>query len=336
MGNITAAITGVGAYLPEYILDNDELSRMVDTSDEWIMARIGIKTRRILKGEGKGTSYMGIRAVKNLLEKTGVNPDEIGMVVCATVTPDMFFPSTANLIAHEAGLKNAFCFDVSAACSGFLYALNIATQFIASGNQKKVIVVGADKMSSIVDYTDRTTCPIFGDAAAAVLVEANEDGLGVIDAKLHSDGGGAQHLYLRAGGSARPSSEETLKNKEHFIHQDGQTVFKSAVSNMADVAVQIMERNSLTSEDIKYLVPHQANMRIIDAVANRMGLPADRCMINIQKYGNTTAATIPLCLFDYEKELKKGDNIILAAFGGGYTWGAIYIKWAYDGEMFHK
>lgn len=332
MAKITAAITGVGAYLPEYILDNEELSKMVDTTDEWIMTRIGIKTRHILKGEGKGSSYMGVRAVKDLLERTGTDPKEVGLVICATVTPDMLFPSTANLIAHGNGMENAFCFDMSAACSGFLFALNTAAQYIVSGAQKKVVVVGADKMSAITDYTDRTTCPIFGDGAAAVLVEPSTEGLGVLDASLHSDGGGAQHLYMKGGGSAYPASEQTIKEKMHFIHQDGQTVFKSAVSNMADVAASVMERNNLASEDVRYLVPHQANMRIIGAVAERMGLPEERCMVNIQKYGNTTAATVPLCLYDYQSELKKGDNIILAAFGGGYTWGAMYLKWAIDGK----
>ncbi len=330
MANITAAITGVGAYVPDYILDNEELSRMVDTSDEWIMSRIGVKTRHILKGEGLGTSYMGVRAINNLLERTGTKPEEIELVICATVTPDMFFPSTSNMIAHESGCVNAFCFDVSAACSGFIFALNTGAQYIASGAKKKVIVVGADKMSSIVDYTDRATCPIFGDGAAAVLLEPSEDGHGILDAKLHSDGGGAQHLYMKAGGSAYPASEETVANNWHRIHQDGQQVFKAAVSNMADVAVEVMERNNLKSEDVRYLVPHQANLRIIDAVARRMGLPAERCMINIEKYGNTTAATIPLCLFEYQDTLKKGDNLILASFGGGYTWGAIYVKWAVD------
>ncbi len=329
MSKITAAITGVGAYLPEYILDNQELSKLVDTTDEWIMTRIGIKTRHILKGEGKGTSYMGVKAVQQLLEKTGAKPEEIDLVICATVTPDMFFPSTANLVAHEVGMSKAFCFDIAAACSGFIFALNTAAQYIAGGTIKKAIVIGADKMSSIVDYTDRSTCAIFGDGAAAVLVEPSEDGYGVLDAILHSDGGGGQHLYMKGGGSAYPSSEQTIKDKLHFIHQDGQTVFKSAVTNMSDVAVEIMERNNLGANDIKYLVPHQANLRIIDAVANRMNLPAERCMVNIEKYGNTTAATIPLCLYDYENQLKKGDNLILAAFGGGYTWGSIYLKWAY-------
>ncbi len=332
MSKITAAITGTGAYVPDYILDNEELSRMVDTSDEWIMTRIGIKTRHILKDEDKATSYMGSMAVKNLLEKTGIDPLEVGLVICATVTPDMFFPSTSNLIAYNAGLTNAFCFDVSAACSGFLFALNTAAQYIVSGAQKKVIVVGADKMSTITDYTDRTTCPIFGDAAAAVLLEPSTEGLGLLDADLNSDGSGAKHLYMLGGGSLNPSSERTVAEKMHYIHQEGQPVFKAAVSNMADVARGVMDRNNLQPEDVRYLVPHQANLRIIDAVARRMELPAERCMVNIQKYGNTTAATIPLCLWDYEHELKCGDNLVLAAFGGGFTWGAIYLKWAYDGD----
>lgn len=336
MQNITAAITGLGRYVPDYILNNEELSRMVDTTDEWIMTRIGIKERRILKGEGLGSSYMGIRAVQNLLDKTGIDPMEVGLVICATVTPDMFFPSTANIIAHNTGLKNAFCYDTLAACSSFLFALNTGAQYIKTGAMKKVIVVGADKMSSIVDYTDRATCPIFGDAAAAVLLEPSTDGIGIIDAELHSDGGGIPHLYMKAGGSAYPASIETVTGNMHRIHQDGQTVFKAAVSNMADVAVNIMKKNNLGSDDIKYLVPHQANMRIIDAVAHRMGLPAERCMINIQNYGNTTSATIPLCLNDFEHEIRRGDNLVLASFGGGYTWGAIYLKWAYDGDKFSK
>ncbi len=336
MGKITAAITGIGHYLPDYLLTNEELSTMVDTSDEWIMSRIGIKTRHILKGEALGTSYMGALAVKELIEKTGIDPMEVGLVICATITPDMLFPSTANLIADQAGCKNAFAYDISAACSGFLFALATATKFIETGSAKKVIVVGADKMSSIVDYTDRNTCPIFGDGAAAVLLEPSEEGFGVIDHELHSDGSGAQHLYMKAGGSRYPASEETLRNNWHTITQDGQAVFKAAVSNMADVAVSVMDRNSLTSSDIRYLVPHQANLRIIDATARRMGIGAEKCMINIDKCGNTTAATIPLCLSDYEKELKVGDNLILASFGGGYTWGAIYIKWAYDGSKFAK
>lgn len=336
MSKITAAITGVGAYLPDYILDNFELSRMVDTSDEWIMTRIGIKTRHILKGEGLGTSYLGEHAVKDLLEKTGTDPLDVDMIICATVTPDMFFPSTANLIGYKSGLKNAFGFDISAACSGFLFALTTASKMIESGFVRKVIVVGADKMSSIVDQEDRNTLPIFGDGAGAVLIEPNNEGFGLLDADLHSDGGGAQHLYMKAGGSAYPATVETVQNKWHHIHQEGQAVFKAAVSNMADVAVHIMERNGLTSDDIRYLVPHQANMRIIEATAKRMGLDREKCMINIDKFGNTTAATLPLCLWDYESRLKKGDNLILATFGGGYTWGGAFLKWAYDGGDFSR
>ncbi len=331
MKKTSAIISGVGGYLPDYILTNEELSQMVDTSDEWIMTRIGIKERHILKGEGKGSSFMGHLAVKDLLNKTGVDPDSIELLICATVTPDMLFPSTANLIAHKAGLKKLYAYDISAACSGFLFALATAARLIESGAHKRIIVVGADKMSSIVNYEDRATCPIFGDAAAAVLVEASEDGMGVIDTELHSDGGGAAHLHLRGGGSAYPCTHETLNRKWHYIHQEGQPVFKAAVANMSDAAVDVMTRNNLTADDIRYLVPHQANMRIIDAVARRMEMPAEKCMVNISKYGNTTAATLPLCLMDYEGELKRGDNIILASFGGGYTWGSIYLKWAYDG-----
>ena len=336
MGKITAAITGVGAFLPNYILDNFELSRMVDTSDEWIMSRIGIKTRHILKGEGLGTSYLGEHAVKDLLEKTNVDPMDIDLVICATVTPDMFFPSTANLICHKTGMKKAFGFDISAACSGFLFALVTGSKYIESGAFKKVVVIGADKMSSIIDYEDRNTCPIFGDGAGAVLLEPNTEGLGILDSILHSDGGGAQHLHMKAGGSAYPSTAETVANKWHYVHQEGQAVFKAAVSNMADVSVEIMERNHLTADDIRYLVPHQANIRIIEATAHRMGLSREKCMINIQKYGNTTAGTLPICLWDYESRLKKGDNLVLATFGGGYTWGAAYLKWAYDGGDFSK
>lgn len=336
MGKIKAAITGVGAYLPDYILDNFELSRMVDTSDEWIMSRIGIRTRHILKGEGLGTSYMTERAVKDLLEKTGVDPESVDMVVCATSTPDMAFPSTANLTAYKTGMKNAFGYDLGAACSGFLFALWIGAQFIENGTYKKVVVIGADKMSSIIDYEDRNTCIIFGDGAGAVLLEPNTEGLGIQDAILCSDGGGGQHLYMKAGGSAYPATAETVARREHFVRQDGQIVFKSAVSNMADVAERIMERNNLQAEDIRYLVPHQANLRIIDATASRIGLPKEKCMINIDKYGNTTAATLPLCLWDYESRLKKGDNLIMATFGGGFTWGACYLKWAYDGGDFSK
>ena len=308
MGKITAAITGVGQYLPEYILTNDELSRMVDTNDEWIMSHTGIKTRHILKGEGIGSSYMGARAVINLLDKTGVDPMEIDVVICATVTPDMFFPST-----------------------GILFALTTGAKFIEAGTSKKVIVVGADKMSSIVDYTDRSTCPLFGDAAAAVLLEANTEGFGVVDSILHSDGSGEMQLYMKAGGSRYPASVETVQNNWHTIMWDGHAVFKAAVSKMSDVSVEMMERHNLKGEDIRFLVPHQANLRIIDATARRMGITQDKCMINIDRNGNTTAATIPSCLCDYESQLRKGDNLILSAFGGGYTWGATYVTWAYDG-----
>ncbi|MFI3285689.1 MAG: beta-ketoacyl-ACP synthase III [Rikenellaceae bacterium] len=328
-----AAITGVGSYLPDYLLTNDELSRMVDTTDEWIMTRIGIKTRHILKGEGLGTSYMGARAVANLLKKTNTNPLDVDLVICATITPDMLFPSTANIIADETGCKNAFAYDILAACSGFLFALVTATKFIETGSYKRVVVVGADKMSSIVDYTDRKTCPIFGDGAAAVLLEPTQDGMGVKDSLLHSDGSGIQHLYMKAGGSRCPASIESVENNWHTITQDGQSVFKAAVTNMADVAAEVMERNRLTSEDIRFLVPHQANLRIIDATARRMGIGREKCMINIDRCGNTTAATIPLCLSDYENVLRRGDNLVLASFGGGYTWGSVYVKWAYDGDQ---
>jgi len=330
MEKIRAAITGINAWVPEYRLTNQELSKMVDTSDEWIMQRVGIKERRILKGEGLGTSDMGDKAVIGLLEKTKTSPDEIDLLICATITPDMFFPATANIICDKAGIKNAFSFDVGAACSGFLFALQTGAQYIESGRYKKVIVVGADKMSSIVDYTDRTTCPLFGDAAGAVLLEPTSEDVGIIDHILKTDGSGRKFLHMKAGGSCKPPSLETLEAKQHFIYQEGQSVFKFAVSNMADVAVEIMEKNNLKPEDIAWLVPHQANLRIIDATGRRMGLAPEKVMINIQNYGNTTAATIPLCIWDYEKSLKKGDVLILAAFGGGFTWGSIYLKWAYD------
>ena len=336
MEKISAAITGVGGYIPEYILTNDELSTMVDTTDEWIMTRIGIKTRHILKGEGKGTSDMGAAAVNQLLEKTNTKPEEVDLIICATVTHDMMFPATANIIADKCGIKNAFGFDVNAACSSFLYAMTVAQKFIESGSNKKVIVVGADKMSAIVDYTDRTTCPIFGDGAAAVLMEPSYDGLGVVDSILRSDGVGRKHLNMKAGGSCYPPTHETVENREHYIYQEGQAVFKWAVSNMADTTLELMEKNNLKGEDITWLVPHQANLRIIDATANRANVDREKVMINIEKYGNTTSATLPLCLWDYEKQLKKGDNIIFAAFGGGFTWGALYLKWAYDGEKVGK
>jgi 3-oxoacyl-[acyl-carrier-protein] synthase III len=330
MEKLRAAITGINAWVPEYRLTNQELSRMVDTSDEWIMQRVGIKERRILKGEGLGTSDMAEQAVRGLLEKTNTSPDEIDLLICATVTPDMAFPATANITCDKVGIKNAFSFDLNAACSGFLFALQTGAQFIETGTYKKVIIVGADKMSSITDYTDRTTCPLFGDAAGAVLLEPTTEELGIMDHILKTDGSGRKYLHLKAGGSVRPSSHETIDAKEHFVYQEGQSVFKFAVSNMADVAVEIMEKNNLKSEDISYLVPHQANLRIIDATGRRMGLPPEKVMINIQNYGNTTAATIPLCIWEYEKHLKKSDVLILAAFGGGFTWGSIYLKWAYD------
>nr|WP_319572685.1 beta-ketoacyl-ACP synthase III [uncultured Draconibacterium sp.] len=332
MANIRAAITGVGAYLPEYRLTNEEISKMVDTTDEWIMQRIGIKERRILKEEGKATSDMGARAVENLLEKTGTSPGEVDLLICATITPDMNLPATANIIANKTNIHNAWSFDLNAACSGFIFSLSTATQFIESGRYKKVVIVAAEKMSAIINYEDRTTCPLFGDGAAAVLIEPTSEDLGVIDYINRVDGLGRHHLHIKAGGSLKPASEETIKNKEHYLYQEGQAVFKAAVSSMADVAVEIMEKHNISSEDVAWLVPHQANMRIIEATARRMGISKDQVMINIRKYGNTTAATIPLCLWDYEKQLKKGDNIILAAFGAGFTWGSTYLKWAYDSK----
>lgn len=324
-----AAITAVGGYVPDYILTNRELETIVDTTDEWITTRTGIKERRILKGEGLGTSYMGGQAVKRLLKSKDIDPESIDLLICATTTPDMQFPATANLITNECGLKNAFSFDISAACSGFLYALNTGAQFIESGKCKRVIVVGGDKMSSIVNYEDRTTCIIFGDGAGAVLLEPNEEGNGIMDSILHSDGSGWVHLHQKAGGSRYPATEATVAAKEHYIYQEGRTVFKFAVKNMADVSAEILQRNHLTGEDVAWLVPHQANLRIINATAERMGLPHEKIMLNIEKYGNTTSGTIPLCLWDYEKQLKKGDVLILAAFGGGFTWGSTYIRWAY-------
>ncbi|HLO89612.1 MAG TPA: beta-ketoacyl-ACP synthase III [Lentimicrobium sp.] len=333
MTKVRAAITGVGGYVPEYRLTNDELSRMVDTSDEWIMTRIGIKERRILKGEGKGTSDMGAEAVKQLLHKTNTRPEEVDMIICAVVTPDMLFPATANIIADKTNIRNAFGFDLNAGCSSFLYALNTASKYVESGTHKKVIVVGADKMSSIVDYQDRATCPIFGDGAAAVMLEPSKEDVGIFDSILHSDGVGRAHLHQKAGGSLKPPTHETIEAREHFIYQEGQPVFKWAVSKMADVSVEMMERHNLTNETLNWLVPHQANMRIIEATANRMCLNKDKVMINIQRYGNTTSATLPLCLWEWESQLKKGDNVILAAFGAGFTWGSLYLRWAYDGNQ---
>ena len=330
MEKIRAAIKGIHAWVPEYRLDNHELSRMVDTSDEWIMQRVGIRERRILKGEGLGSSDLGEKAVRGLLEKTGTSPEEIDLLICATITPDMFFPATANIISDKVGIKNAFSFDIGAACSGFLFALQTAAAYIETGRFKKVIVVGADKMSSITDYTDRTTCPLFGDGAGAVLVEPTTEELGVMDSILRVDGSGRKFLNIKAGGSVKPASHETVDAREHFVYQEGQSVFKFAVVNMADIAVEIMQRNNLKAEDIAWLVPHQANLRIIEATGKRMGIPPEKIMINIEKYGNTTAATIPLCLWEYESKLRKGDILILAAFGGGFTWGSMYLKWAYD------
>jgi 3-oxoacyl-[acyl-carrier-protein] synthase III len=330
MSKITAAITGVQGYVPDYVLTNKELEKMVDTTDEWITTRTGIKERHILKGADQGTSVMGIAAVKGLLEKTGTDAKDIDLLICATVTPDMVFPATANIIADAIGATRAFSYDLGAACSGFLFALVTASQFIETGRYKKVVVVGADKMSSIVDYSERTTCIIFGDGAGAVLLEPSTEGLGIMDSILRTDGSGAQYLHMKAGGSRRPASAETIAAKEHFVFQEGSAVFKFAVTNMADVSAEIMEKNGLKSEDVSWLVPHQANKRIIDATANRMGVSSDKVMLNIHRYGNTTSGTIPLCLWDYEQQLKKGDNIILAAFGGGFTWGSIWVKWAYN------
>lgn len=330
MEKVRAAITGVEAYLPEYRLTNEELSKIVDTSDEWIMKRIGIKERRILKEEGKASSDMATKAVKKLLKKTNNAPEEIDLLICATITPDLPFPATANIIAHKTGIKNGWSFDLNAACSGFIYALTTAAQFVESGRHKKVIVVGVDKMSSITNYKDRSTCILFGDAGTAVLLEPNTEGYGIIDYIHHVNGLGRHHLHMKAGGSLRPASYETVANGEHFVYQEGQTVFKYAVSSMADISEEMMQKYNLTSDDIKWLVPHQANQRIIDATANRLGIEKEKVMINIEKYGNTTAATIPLCLYDYENQLRKGDNVLLAAFGAGFTWGSVYLKWAYN------
>ncbi len=330
MTKIRAAITSINGWVPDYLLTNGELSKMVDTSDEWITTRTGIKERHILKGNGKGTSDLGAEAVKGLLEKSGTSPDEIDLLICATATPDMLFPATANIICDKAGLNNIFSFDINAACSGLLYTLITAAQYIETGMYKKVIVVGADKMSSIVDYTDRTTCVLFGDAGSAILLEPTTENVGIMDFIARTDGSGRIHLHQKAGGSVKPATHETIDAKEHFVFQEGQAVFKFAVTKMADVSVEIMEKNGLKSEDITWLVPHQANLRIIEATARRMGIRKDQVMINIQRYGNTTSATIPLCLWEWENQLRKGDNIILSAFGGGFTWGSIYLKWAYD------
>jgi 3-oxoacyl-[acyl-carrier-protein] synthase-3 len=328
MEKITAAITGVQGYVPDYILDNNELAKMVDTTDEWITSRTGIKERRIMKNGA--SSDMATEAVRKLLEKTGTNPLDIDLVVLATVTPDYPFPSTANVLCDNVGMTNAWGFDLIAACSGFIYALSTGSQFIETGKYKKVVVVGVDKMSSIIDYEDRTTCIIFGDGCGAVLLEPNYEGNGIQDFILRSDGSGKQFLIQPAGGSVNPPTIQTVEDKMHFVKQEGKSVFKFAVTNMAEVSAEIMEKNNLSSEDVDWLVPHQANLRIIDATAERMGLPREKVMINIEKYGNTTAGTLPLCLWDYEKQLKKGDTLILSAFGGGFTWGSVYLKWAYN------
>jgi len=331
MDKINAVITGVGGYVPDDVLTNEDISKMVDTTDEWIMTRVGIKERRILKG-GLGTSFMGIRAVNQLLEKTGTKPEEVEALLTATSTPDHHFPTTSSIIAYHTGCVNAMTFDVQAGCSGFLYGLETGSNYIRSGRYKKVIVVGGDKMTSITDYTDRTTCPLFGDACGAVMLEPTIENYGVLDTLLRTNGEGYSHLIMKSGGSVYPPSYETVKNREHFVWQDGRYVFKYAVSYMADAAAEVAERNGLKDEDIAWVVPHQANLRIIDATARRLGVDLSKVMINIQKYGNTSAGTIPICLWEWEDKLKKGDNLILAAFGAGFTWGAIYLKWSYDGK----
>ena len=327
---LTAAITAVGGYVPEDKLTNFDLEKLVETNDEWIRTRTGIEERRILKGDGLATSDMVVPAVKQLCEKRGISPQEIDCLIVGTVTPDHVFPATANIACDKLGAKNAWGFDVSAACSGFLYPLTLGASLIESGRYKKVVVCGADKMSAIINYNDRATCIIFGDGAGAVLLEPNEEGNGVLDSILRSDGSGCHYLHMKAGGSKKPASVASVMANEHYVYQEGQAVFKAAVKGMADVSAELLERNNLTSDDIAWLVPHQANLRIIDATANRMGLPREKVMINIQRYGNTTAGTLPLFLWDWEKQLKKGDNIVLAAFGGGFTWGATWVKWAYN------
>jgi len=329
MSKIHAAITGVGGHVPDYVLTNEELSTMVDTNDEWITSRTGIKERRILKGD-KGTSDMAAIAVEELLSKTNTTPEEVDLIIVATISPDHVFPATANLVAAKTGCVNAFNYDLGAACSGFIYALSTGVAFVESGRYKKVVIVGADKMSSIVDYTDRTTCVIFGDGAGAVMLEPTEEEVGVMDYIHKSDGSGVDSLWMKAGGSKHPATHESIDNREHYVHQDGKTVFKFAVVNMADYAEKVMKRNNLSGDDIAWLVPHQANKRIVDATSRRMGVDDEKVMMNIERYGNTTSATIPTLLWDYEKKLKKGDNLVLAAFGGGFTWGAVYVKWAYD------
>lgn len=333
---LRAAITAVGGYLPPNVLTNFDLEKMIDTSDEWIITRTGIKQRHIEKDPNKATSDICVAAIKEILNKRKISAEEIDLIICGTITPDLGFPSTANIICDKLGAKNAWGFDLSAACSAFIYGMVTGAQFIETGKYKKVIVAGADMMSRIINYEDRQTCVIFGDGGGAVLLEPNEDGYGLIDSILHSDGSGVQHLNIKAGGSLHPASHETVDAKQHFVYQEGQAVFKHAVYNMAEVSADIMERNSLKSDDVTWLVPHQANKRIIDATASRMGLGPDKVMINVERYGNTTAGTLPLLLWDYERQLKPGDNLVFSAFGGGFTWGAVYLKWAYDGSEFGK
>ena len=332
MTTLRAVITGIGGYVPDYVLTNQELETIVDTSDEWITTRTGIKERHILKGKDQGTSVIAARAAQQLLEKTNNSAEDIDLIICCTTTPDMAFPATANLVADRIGAVNSFGFDLQAACSGFLYGLATGAQYIEAGTYRKVMVIGADKMSSIINYEDRSTCIIFGDGGGAVLLEPTEESLGIMDFLLRSDGSGAKHLHMKAGGSMRPATLETVMAREHFVYQEGASVFKYAVKHMSNVTTQIMEKNQLSSDNIAWLVPHQANMRIINATAERMGVDQRRVMYTIQKYGNTTSGTIPLCLWDYESKLKKGDNLILAAFGGGFTWGSMYMKWGYDGQ----
>ncbi len=332
MRQLNAVITGISASVPDYILTNEELSKLVDTTDEWIMTRVGIKERRILKGEQQGISVLGTEVVKDLLEKTGTNAEEVDAVIFATSTPDHIFPSAASIVAENCGIKNAFCFDMEVACSGFVYGLEICNGLIKTGKYKKIILLAGDKMSSITNYTDRTTCPLFGDAAGGVMIEPTEEDYGIMDVELHSDGVGYKPLQMKAGGSKYPATEDTVQKNEHTVYQEGKVVFKYAVSRMAEVSESVMKRNNLSAEDINWLVPHQANMRIIDAAVQRTGLSKDKVMVNIQRYGNTSAGTIPLCLWEWEPVLRKGDNIILTAFGAGFSWGSAYIKWGYDGE----
>lgn len=332
MEKINAVITGVGGYVPDYRLTNEEVSKMVDTNDEWILSRIGVKERRILNEEGLGTSYMARKAVKQLLQRMDCNPDDVELLIVSTTTPDYHFPPTSSIICDKVGLKNAFAFDLQGACSGFLYAMETGASFIRSGRYKKVVIVGADKMSSMVDYTDRATCPIFGDGAAACMLEPTTEDFGIMDCYLRTDGKGLPFLHMKAGGSVCPPSYFTVDNHMHYIHQEGRTVFKYAVSNMSDATAKVAERNHLNADNLAWVVPHQANIRIIEAVAHRLEVPMDKVLVNIQKFGNTSSGTLPLCLWDFEDKLKKGDNMIFTAFGAGFTWGAVYVKWGYDGK----